>query len=381
MNILMVVSWYTPMRREKLEAGVFHYEQSMDLKKKGCNVAIYFPFDTEIQNEETCKDEWGLLTYRSHYEVGNVLATQKRMKKTFARIVKEFKPHVIHAHCGGAAGFYSVPLSKKYGIPMVVTEHSPLELTKVDHFGLPYLMTKRAYGHSKMNVCVSKDSMNKLSKVYPKYPFDVIYNGIILPRYKDTHVHYRDGYINIAIVAILYDKEIKGMQHLLPAMRLLKDKGQKVILHHIGAGQFLEYYKNMSKELGIDDIVEFHGSCQREELYEIVNEMDFFVSASLFECSGVSVQEAMLLGKPILGTNSGGVDSLVPEKAGYIVQKGSDKALAEGIDYMIGHLEKFDFDWIKNYAYKHFEIGHISEKYIELYKKILGGQENEDTIC
>ena len=154
-----------------------------------------------------------------------------------------------------------------------------------------------------------------------------------------------------------------------------------VILHHIGAGQFLEYYKNMSKELGIDDIVEFHGSCQREELYEIVNEMDFFVSASLFECSGVSVQEAMLLGKPILGTNSGGVDSLVPEKAGYIVQKGSDKALAEGIDYMIGHLEKFDFDWIKNYAYKHFEIGHISEKYIELYKKILGGQENEDTIC
>ena len=129
----------------------------------------------------------------------------------------------------------------------------------------------------------------------------------------------------------------------------------------------------MAKELGVEDIVEFHGSCRREELYEIVNEMDFFVSASLFECSGVSVQEAMLLGKPVLGTNSGGVDSLVPEKAGHIVQKGSDVALADGIDYMIDHIADYDTGWIKQYAYDSFEIGHISDKYIELYKKVIGG--------
>lgn len=373
MNILMIVSWYTPMGREKLEAGVFHYEQSMDLIKKGCNVAIYFPFDDKIKEAETCKEEWGILTYRSCYKPGKVLAAQKQIKKTFARIVEEFKPDIIHAHCGGAAGFYSVPVSKKYNIPMIVTEHSPLELTKVDHFGVSYLMTRRAYGHSKMNVCVSKDSMNKLSKVYPKYPFDVIYNGIILPKYKDTHIHYRDGYVNIAIVAILYDKDIKGMQHLIPAMKILKEQGKNVVLHHIGAGEFLDYYENMAKELGVEDIVEFHGSCRRDELYEIVNEMDFFVSASLFECSGVSVQEAMLLGKPVLGTNSGGVDSLVPEKAGHIVQKGSDVALADGIDYMIDHIADYDTDWIKQYAYDSFEIGHISDKYIELYKKVIGG--------
>lgn len=371
MNILMLVSWYTPMGREKLEAGVFHYEQSMDLKSKGCNVAIYFPFDGEIKEEETCQEEWGLLTYRSHSEPGKVLKNQKQMKKTFERIVREFKPDIIHAHCGGAAGFYAVALSKKYNIPMVITEHSPLELTGVDHFGVSYLMTKHAYGNSKMNVCVSKDSMNKLSKIYPKYSFDVIYNGIILPDYANTHIHYRDGYVNIAIVAILYDKEIKGMQHLIPAMKLLKEQGKKVVLHHIGAGEYLEYYKDYAKELGVDDIVEFHGSCQRNELYEIVNEMDFFVSASLFECSGVSVQEAMLLGKPVLGTNSGGVDSLVPQKAGHIVQKGSDEALADGIVYMIEHLDEFDREWIKQYAHESFEIGNISDKYIELYKKVM----------
>lgn len=372
MNILMIVSWYTPMGREKLEAGVFHYEQSMDLKAKGCNMAIYYPFDENISEDETCGEEWGLLTYRSHYEQRKVLKNQRQMKKTMARIMKEFKPDMIHAHCGGAAGFYSVPLSKKFGIPMIVTEHSPVELTGVDHFGVSYLFSKIAYKNSVTNVCVSRDSRDKLSAIYPKYPFQVIYNGIILPEYKQTHKYYRQGYINIAIVAILYDLEIKGMQHLIPAMQILKEQGIKVVLHHIGAGEYLEHYQKMAEELGVSDVVEFHGACQRHELYEIVNEMDFCVSASMFECSGVSVQEAMLLGKPVLGTNSGGVDSLVPKEAGHIVQKGSKTALAEGIVYMMEHLQEFDREWIKNYAYDAFEIGNISEKYIRLYKKVCG---------
>lgn len=372
MNILMIVSWYTPMGREKLEAGVFHYEQSMDLKKKGCNVAIYYPFDTDISESETCKEEWGLLTYRSCYQQGNVFKTQRQMIKTMGRIMKEFKPDMIHAHCGGAAGFYSVALSKKYHIPMIVTEHSPLELTHVDQLGVSRFFHKIAYGHSRMNVCVSKDSMNKLSEIFPKYPFRVIYNGIILPDYNPSHKHYCDGYINMAIVAILYDKDIKGMQHLIPAMKILKEQGQKVVLHHIGAGEYLEYYQSMARELGVDDVVIFHGACQRDELYEIVSEMDFCVSASLFECSGVSVQEAMLLGKPILGTNSGGVDSLVPQQAGHIVQKGSDVALADGVAYMMEHLKQFDGNWIQEYANTSFEIGNISKQYIELYKEILG---------
>ena len=100
--------------------------------------------------------------------------------------------------------------------------------------------------------------------------------------------------------------------------------------------------------------------------------MDFFVSASLFESSGISVAGAMLLAKPGLCTNSGGADSLVPDEAGHIVQTGSKEALADGIDYMIDHIADYDTDWIKRYACDSFEVGHISDKYIELYKKAIG---------
>lgn len=367
----MMVSWYTPQGREKLEAGVFHYEQSMDLKKH-CNVAIYYPFDKDITVNETKQDEWGILTYRSKYHAGQFLRAKIQMKQTMKRIVEEFHPDIIHAHCGGGAGYYAASLGRQFDIPIVVTEHSPVELSGVDHLSLGYLFTKKAYHASKMNVCVSQDSLNKLSKIFPDCPFRVIYNGIILPDYeKGMKKYYREGYLNIGIVAILYDLEIKGLKYLLNAVQKLKEQGVKVVLHHIGAGEYLEHFKQMAIELGIDDVCVFHGGCERKELYEIVDEMDFFVSSSLVECSGVSVQEAMLLGKPVLGTNSGGVDSLVPKEAGYIVEKANAQALADGINYMKVHLKEFDREWIKEYAFNSFEIGHISKKYMELYQYVL----------
>jgi glycosyltransferase involved in cell wall biosynthesis len=245
-------------------------------------------------------------------------------------------------------------------------------MSGVDKPGLSHYFCGTAYKHSDANICVSRDSQEKLSRIYPTCSFDVIYNGIIKPDYNsDTHQYYREGYLNIVIVAVLYDLEIKGMKYLLQAMASLKEKGEKIWLHHIGGGEYLSHFENLAGQLGIDDVCTFHGRCDRKKLYEIVNEMDFFVSASLMECSGVSVQEAMLLGKPVLGTNSGGVDSLVPEKAGRIVEKANAAALAEGILAMKENLDSYDRQWIREYAGDSFEIGKISLKYMELYKKVI----------
>lgn len=371
MNVLMMVSWYTPKGNDGLEAGVFHYEQSMDLKNH-CNIALYFPFDKQIREVETKEEEWGLLTYRSKYFPGRLIFNRRNMMRTMGRIVEEFKPDIIHAHCGAGAGYYAIALAKKFDLPVVVTEHTPIEISKVYRKGISYWLTKKAYEFSKANICVSTDSMKKLSGIYPQCPFEVIYNGIILPDYDvNAKKYYKEGYINVVIVAILYDLEIKGLKYLLQAIQILKQQGKKVALHHIGGGEYLEHFQNMAKELDIEDVCTFHGKCDRKKLYEIVNEMDFFCSASLMECSGVSVQEAMLLGKPVLGTNSGGVDSLVPQKAGHIVQKASAQALVDGILYMTENLDSYDTEWIKSYAYDSFEIGNISEKYMQLYGRIL----------
>ena len=370
MKILMMVTWYTPMGYDKLEAGVFHYEQSLSLKQY-CDVAIYYPFDTDITEDETCQEEWGIQTYRSR-NAGNIIKLRKQIMKTMGHIAKEFKPDIIHAHCGGVAGFFAVDAGKKYNVPVVITEHAPVEMTHVDKLSVRHFITKRAYKNSRANICVSTDLKNKLSVIYPKYKFEVINNGIIIPDYdEEKGSYYRDGFLNIVIVAVLYDLEVKGLKYLLGAIKLLKEQGKKVVLHHIGAGEYLEHFMELAQKLDIEDLCVFHGRCERKKLYEIVNEMDFFVSSSLVESGGVAACEAMLLGKPVLGTNSGGVDSLVPKEAGHIVSKGSEQALADGIVYMEEHLKDFDEEWIKKYAYDSFEIDNISKKYMQLYENVL----------
>lgn len=371
MNILMMVSWYTPKGADKLEAGVFHYEQAMDLKNY-CNVAIYFPFDKQIVERETREEEWGITTYRSKYQTANVIQAKHQIRKTMEHIIEEFKPDVIHAHCAAGAGFYAIAEAKRYGIPVVLTEHTPLEISHADKFGIGRIFSKIAYTNSNANICVSKSSQSELKKAFPKCDFSVIYNGIIAPTASKTQKkYYKEGYINVVIVAVLYDLEIKGLKYLLQAMKMVKKQRQNIVLHHIGGGEYLEYFKQMAKELEIEDVCIFHGRCDRNELYAIEEEMDFFVSSSLVECSGVSVQEAMLLGKPILGTNSGGVDSLVPKETGIIVEKANANALKDGLIYMATHIKDYDKEYIKQYAYNNFEIGNISHKYLQLYEKIL----------
>lgn len=371
MNILMMVSWYTAMGKDKLEAGVFHYEQSMDLAQH-CNVAIYYPFDTDIKDEDTKEIEWGILTYRSKYQTSNILQTKRQIKKTMKKIVQEFQPDIIHAHCAGGAGFYAIAEARRYGIPVVITEHTPLGISHADKFGVSRLFSKIAYSNSSVNVCVSKSSQKELTEAFPKCEFEVIYNGIIAPETKaKSEVYYKDGYVNVVIVAVLYDLEIKGLKYLLKAMQLVKQRGEKIILHHIGGGEYLNYFRNMAKKLDIEDVCIFHGPCDRDKLYAIEEKMDFFVSSSLVECSGVSVQEAMLLGKPILGTNSGGVDSLVPKEAGIIVEKANADALMKGLVFLSHNLKKYNTETIKRYAYENFEIGNISQQYLQLYKRVL----------
>ncbi len=393
MKILMVVTWYTDYHAEKLLEGVFHYEQSMALKKYA-EASLFYPFDNSISGSFSKEEEWGLLTYRSR--TGDSKAGKILRLKNFIKVVRDFKPDIIHAHVGQMAGRWAVMAGKMLNIPVVITEHKPIEAMEFDRAEC-LSNAKYAYGGSRANVCVSVDSMNRLKEYFPDVDFQVIYNGIINPdcekninaeTYEEENhgennskdncggkngiEKYRvEGAVNCSIVAAFYSKEIKGYQFLLPAIKELKDGGMNIYLHIAGGGEYLEYYKSMAAGLGIKDNCIFYGQCDRKKVYSIVRQMDFSVSASIYECSGVSVQEAMLLGKPLVVTKSGGANSLVTEDTAIVVDRESAGALADGIKEMISRKDSFNEEKIKAYAYENFEMDNVTRKYLELYSGIL----------
>lgn len=358
-----------------MTAGVFHYEQSMALKQH-CDVALYFPYDTDADEEFSDCIERGLLTWRrkmhdtkqghGHW-IGHTLRTIADLRA----ICKQYQPDVIHAHCCLPAGRAAVLFGKLYGYPVVITEHSPIEQMYLNSRSAKAQMTF-TYGNSAGNICVSQDSMERLQKIFPDCNYQVIYNGIIAPDAAPADgIRYAvDGKINCSIVAAFYSKEIKGYQFLLPAVQMLRRKGIEIVLHICGGGDYLEYYRNMAEELGIQDSCIFYGQCDKRKVYTILSQMDFCISASIFECSGVSVEEAMLLGKPLVVTRSGGANSLVTEVTAIVVDRGAAEPLADGIERMIQSLDKYDSETIREYAYRNFEIGHVSRQYLQVYEQV-----------
>jgi glycosyltransferase involved in cell wall biosynthesis len=376
MKVLMVVSWYSPKDAPVMTAGVFHYEQSMALKPY-CDMALYYPYDTDLVENFSKSEEKGLLTYRRKKKplrIPKVSAFlhQLRIFSDLHRICKEFKPDVLHAHCSIPAGQIVALFGKKYGYPVVITEHNPMEQLPLDR---PSVRKKidYAYGHSSANVCVSINSMERLKEAFPAHNFQVIYNGIINPDSlpKENQTYAVPGKINCCIVAAFYSQDIKGYQYLIPAMKQLKEQGVPIVLHICGGGDWFAHYVSMAKDLDVEDVCIFHGSCSREKVYSIVSQMDFNISASIFECSGVSVEEALLLGKPMLVTRSGGANSLVNDDVAIVVDRGSTQALVDGIHAMIKRLPDFNAAVIKDYAWHNFEIDQVSQQYECLYRSVM----------
>lgn len=371
LNILMMPSWYVSYTDQNFTAGIFHYEQAVDLQKYG-NIAVYYPFDQTIQEESVVQEERGVLTYRSQFHREQRIRNRLRILRTFCRIREEFKPDIIFAHVANEVGKYAAFLSRLYHIPLVLMEHSSTEVSLAGRVG--YILSKYVYERCDYIACCSENLKNNLQRYFPELEFHVVYNGIqpvSILKEEQTKDYRVDDRVNIVIVAEFYSLDIKGYQFLLPAMKQVLAHGYKAVLHIIGDGVYREHFMQMTKELGIENDCIFYGTCSREKVYAIVGQMDFFVSASILECSGVSVQEAMLLGKPVLVTKSGGANSLVTKDTAIVVDKGSVTALTEGMEEMIRRYAEFDTQKIMEYAENKFEISHISKQYMEIFESLV----------
>ena len=367
-NILMMVSWYLPKDTKEYSAN-FHYEQALALSKY-CNIAVYYPYDKQVKHL-TSEMEKGVRVYRSPYKLERKIRNRYYMFRAMKEINREFHPDIIHVQVATEAGRFAIIFGKLFHIPVVLTEHSTIEASGVLHFPL-HMYADFTYKNSLFNACVSDDLTEKLSKIFPKYQFTTIYNGIIVPEEVAKDKRYRvEGYVNFVLVANFYDREIKGIPNLLQVVHKLKSDGQKIRLHIIGEGDFRQEFEQITRELDIQDECIFYGKADKKKVYEVIDQMDFLVSASKFESFGCTIAEAMMLGKPVVATKSGGPESFVTENTGILAEKENIDVLYFGIRKMIKHYREYQADEIRKYAIEKFDMENITARYMQVYQEVL----------
>jgi glycosyltransferase involved in cell wall biosynthesis len=211
--------------------------------------------------------------------------------------------------------------------------------------------------------------MNFLS-LYPQYEnkVHVIYNGLD-DLENQTHVvgsKVQGEKIKIASVGTVGER--KGFDLLIEAfLSLHKNIRDKCELHIIGDGPLRERLDKMSD--GDKNII-FWG--KRNDINEILSEMDVFALVSRDEGMPMAVIEAMRQGKALLLTNVGGMGEMVTGKYnGWLVEPNVDSVFKGFCDIVNDEQKIYDFSKNSRSRFlSEFQGGIMIEKYKSIFHNL-----------
>ena len=278
-------------------------------------------------------------------------------------------PDLIHVHSMIYAGVLAKKISKKYGIPYIVTEHSTAFARKLYsnyQQGLIEDVSKAA----SVKFAVSTSFKNLLEKEIKSSQWSVCPNIVqqdffLAPSYiKQNEQAFK--FINVGALETKKNQII-----LIHAVKNLIIKGINVELKIIGSGSQYAYLKETIQQLGLEGSVKLLGQKSRAEIINLISASDAFVLSSTFETFGVVVIEAFSLGKPVVTTSCGGPESLVDESNGLVVANNNLEDLTTKMYSLIENYETYNADLIRSNAYNLYSEDAVVEKLLETYKQVI----------
>lgn len=102
---------------------------------------------------------------------------------------------------------------------------------------------------------------------------------------------------------------------------------------------YLTKIKNLAKDYGVEQKINFEGSVDQKDLYLYYNAADVFVVPSHYESFGFAILESMACGTPVVSTSVGVSKNLIKNgQTGFLVDVGSSDELSKKIECLLGDL-------------------------------------------
>ncbi len=112
---------------------------------------------------------------------------------------------------------------------------------------------------------------------------------------------------------------------------------RNIVLKIVGGGNpsLEKELRNLCKELGIEDRVEFAGEVNPVEIHSHFLDADIFFSTTAFEPFGIVFIEAMAAGIPIVAPRIGGIPDVVSNGAGFLVEPHDEEDMVKKLELLI----------------------------------------------
>lgn len=219
-------------------------------------------------------------------------------------------------------------------------------------------------------VFVSKDNLEKFNKTYSnlrigKEHKKVIYNYIDKERIlrkasEDTDISFDENCINFVSVARLVYQ--KGIDRLIKIHSKLIKNGYKHNIHIIGDGPEREKLEELIKKEKVEKTFFLLG--QKENPYPYIKNADYFCLLSRYEGYGMVLEEAKILNKKIVITNTAAREA-VKNYENKVILENTNESIYNGLAEIISKNTK-DINLENKKIEKQYDNSDIIEKVKEL---------------
>jgi len=295
---------------------------------------------------------------------------------------------VIHVHLPFAANIL-INVNRRLREKMVYTAHIGEEKKRfaldssapsvLKLFSPDLYLMKRI----KKSVVLNEPLKEKLiNKGIEEEKLEVVPNGIDVDEFnlsKEEVERVKRKYeLNDDKVVVMFSGSItprKGVIHLVKAVEMIDD--DKILLLIVGSPNVDREYAKMVvdyvKKKNIN--AKFTGFVPYEDLKALYSACDIFVLPSFEEGHGIVLTEALASGKPLIGSNVGGIPMQIRDGwNGFLVEPGNERQLVEKIKYLIENEEerKIMGKNSRRLAEEVFDWKKIAENYLKVYKEVAG---------
>ena len=247
--------------------------------------------------------------------------------------------HLIHAHAALPCGAAAALLSRRTGIPFVVTIHGLDVFNSCFQKGIAAGWRRKAsvnvYGSASKVICISGRVQQLLTDgMDAPIASEVVYNGT------DPSV-FTPGRTQEQTPTILMVGNLlagKGHELVLKAFARVKDSHPGLQCRIIGEGADRDRFANLARSLGISERVHFLGRRTRSQVAEAMRNCMVFALPSRYEGLGCVYLEAMASGKPVIACRGQGIDEIIQHGSnGWLIPVDGLEELVQGLQDLLSN--------------------------------------------